>query len=72
MKTQVNPPTQAAKWVTMQADTGRRLAPSTEPPLKPNQPTQRKTVPIMTWVTLMGVMGKAVEIAVAAPLAQHE
>lgn len=54
----MNPPVHAAKWVTTQAETARRLAPRALPPLKPNQPTHRKTVPIMTWVTLWGRYGR--------------
>src|SRR5215831_14644248 len=43
---QVNAPAQAARWVAMIAITARELAAPAAPPLKPNQPTQSRPVPI--------------------------
>jgi hypothetical protein len=43
---QVSAPADAARWVAAMAKTARELAPSAEPPLKPNQPTQSSPVPI--------------------------
>ena len=43
---QVNAPVAAARWVATIANTARELAPSAEPPLKPNQPTHSRPVPI--------------------------
>src|ERR1700759_3701048 len=43
---QVSAPAQAARWVAMIAITARQVAPTTEPPLKPNQPTHNNPVPI--------------------------
>jgi hypothetical protein len=40
--------------VTRQAMPARASAVSPEPPLKPNQPTHKKTVPNTTCVTLWG------------------
>src|SRR5882757_10367693 len=42
---QVSAPAQAARWVAMIAITARELAPSADPPLKPNQPTHSRPVP---------------------------
>src|SRR5450755_5030239 len=42
---QVRAPAQAARWVAMIAITARELAPSADPPLKPNQPTHNNPVP---------------------------
>jgi len=50
----VIPPTQAARLVTTAAMTALMLAERAEPALKPNQPTQRKTVPMTMCVTLCG------------------
>src|SRR3954449_3082832 len=43
---QVNAPEQAARCVAMMAITARELAAPAEPPLKPNQPTHNRPVPI--------------------------
>ena len=43
---QVSAPVEAARWVAVIAKAARELAPSAEPPLKPNQPTQSRPVPI--------------------------
>src|SRR6185503_3626943 len=43
---QVSAPAEAARCVAVSAKTARELAPSAEPPLKPNQPTQSNPVPI--------------------------
>src|SRR5204863_7680856 len=43
---QVSAPEQAARWVAMIASTARELAAPAEPPLKPNQPTHNRPVPI--------------------------
>ena len=43
---QVSTPAQAARCVATMAKPARELAPSAEPPLKPNQPTQSRPVPI--------------------------
>src|SRR5882724_7991223 len=43
---QVIAPAQAARWVAMIAITAREFADSAEPPLKPNQPTHNRPVPI--------------------------
>ena len=43
---QVQAPALAARWVAMIAMTARPLAASAEPPLKPNQPTHNRPVPI--------------------------
>lgn len=45
---QVRPPTEAARLVTMHAWTARKLAPRADPPLNPNHPNQRRTVPRTT------------------------
>lgn len=44
-RSQVKPPTDALRFVTMQAETARRLAERADPPLNPNHPNQRRTVP---------------------------
>ena len=43
---QVSAPMAAARWVATIANAARDPAPSAEPPLKPNQPTQSRPVPI--------------------------
>src|ERR1700716_2613732 len=43
---QVSAPAQAARWVAMIANTAREFAASADPPLKPNQPTHNRPVPI--------------------------
>src|ERR1700712_6030421 len=43
---QVSAPAQAARCVAVMAIAARELAPSAEPPLKPNQPTHNNPVPI--------------------------
>src|SRR5215470_13117839 len=43
---QVNAPAEAARCVATMAKTAREPAASAEPPLNPNQPTQRSPVPI--------------------------
>src|ERR1700738_5507492 len=43
---QVSAPEQAARWVAMIAITAREFAASADPPLKPNQPTHNRPVPI--------------------------
>src|ERR1700709_2687822 len=43
---QVKAPAQAARCVAVIAIPARELAPSAEPPLKPNQPTHNNPVPI--------------------------
>ena len=43
------------RTVTTIALTARRLADPAEPPLKPNQPNQRRTVPRMTCETEWGL-----------------
>ena len=43
---QVSTPAHAARCVATMAKPARELAPSAEPPLKPNQPTQSRPVPI--------------------------
>lgn len=45
---QVIPETLAARLVTMQALAALMLAARADPPLKPNQPNQRKAVPRTT------------------------
>src|SRR3569623_3362424 len=45
---QVSAPEQAARCVAMIASTARELAAPAEPPLKPNQPTHNRPVPITT------------------------
>lgn len=42
---QVAAPNIAVKLLFQQAMTARRLAPKADPPLKPNHPNHRKTVP---------------------------
>src|SRR3984957_15459976 len=42
---QVSAPAQAAGWGGMIATPARELAPSPDPPLKPNQPTHSNPVP---------------------------
>src|SRR6266566_2183729 len=42
---QVSAPAEAARWVEAIAITARGLAPSADPPLKPNQPTHNSPVP---------------------------
>lgn len=44
----------AVKQEFQQAIVARKLAPNEEPPLKPNQPNHRKTVPSVTRETLWG------------------
>jgi len=44
-RTQVMAPKAAVKLVFQEAMVARMLAPKEEPPLKPSQPNQRKTVP---------------------------
>src|SRR5262249_14343910 len=43
---QVRAPADAARWVAKMANAAREPAVSAEPPLKPNQPTHSKPVPI--------------------------
>src|SRR6478609_5597331 len=43
---QTSAPEQAARWVATIAITARELAANAEPPLKPNQPTHNRPVPI--------------------------
>src|SRR5262249_34563493 len=43
---QVTAPVQAARWVATMAKAAPEFAPSAEPPLKPNQPTQSSPAPI--------------------------
>src|SRR5215470_742055 len=43
---QTSAPAQAERWVATIAITARELAASAEPPLKPNQPTHNRPVPI--------------------------
>ena len=50
--TQVMAANMAVMLVFQQAMTARRLAPKADPPLKPNQPNQRKTVPRVMRETL--------------------
>jgi len=52
--TQVIPANMAVRLLFQQAMTARRLAPKAEPPLKPNQPNHRKTVPKVIKDTLCG------------------
>lgn len=47
MNIQVRPPIAAARFVTIAAWTERKLAASSLPPLKPNQPNQTRQVPRM-------------------------
>jgi hypothetical protein len=53
-RTQVIAANMAVKFEFQQAITARRLAPKEEPPLKPNHPNQRKTVPSVIKETLCG------------------
>jgi hypothetical protein len=53
-RTHVMAANMAVKFEFQQAMTARRLAPKAEPPLKPNQPNQRKTVPRVIKETLCG------------------
>src|SRR5215472_9361654 len=43
---QVRAPAEAARWVAKMAKAAREPAVSAEPPLKPNQPTHSRPVPI--------------------------
>src|SRR5205807_5718719 len=43
---QVRAPADAARWVAKMANAAREPAASAEPPLKPNQPTHKRPVPI--------------------------
>lgn len=42
----------------MHAWTARRLAESAEPPLNPNHPNHRNTVPMTTYVVLWGLYAR--------------
>lgn len=50
-----NPPVEADIWVTTRAMTARKLLDNPEPPLKPNQPSQRNAVPRTTKNVLCGL-----------------
>lgn len=51
-RTQVMAANMAVRLLFQHAMTARRLAPKAEPPLKPNQPNHRKTVPRVIKETL--------------------
>ena len=51
---QVKAPALAARCVEVMAMAARELAPSAEPPLKPNQPTHNRPVPITASVRSCG------------------
>lgn len=53
-RTQVMAANMAVKLLFQQAMVARRLAPKAEPPLKPNQPNHRNTVPRVIRETLCG------------------
>jgi hypothetical protein len=50
-----NPPTEADIWVTTRAMTALKLLDNPEPPLNPNQPSQRNAVPSTTKNVLCGL-----------------
>ena len=52
--TQVAAPNVAVRFEFQHAMTARKLAPNDDPPLKPNQPNHRKTVPSKMNETLCG------------------
>ena len=51
---QVSAPAQAARWVETIAMAAREFAPSADPPLKPNQPTHNRPVPMTANVRSCG------------------